>query len=232
MIIRILLAFFLFASPCLAGSLQQAHKAVIAALSEPSTPPTYLVEEYFNGSDTLPSGWTVVNGSGFIYNYATSPAPLEGAGSLYLPGSYSRIASYQFSAASTIYTHVLFQKATYPGDDSIFRLRDGSGNMIISVDIHDGADLRLIDSTYSQRATTYGSDPLSGGGAFHIWLDAIVSGSDTVFNMYLSASGTKPGSTTLSWTATGTTYTFRDIFLHAEAISTIFDSILVSTTEF
>lgn len=33
MIIRILLAFFIFSSPCFAGSLQQMHKSVIASLS-------------------------------------------------------------------------------------------------------------------------------------------------------------------------------------------------------
>lgn len=102
----------------------------------PVSGPSYLLSENFT-TGSAPSGWTAAS-SYILYNYATSPAPLEGdysfclntvgTGSLY-------VASASFSTASgDVYIAYRYTQSTAAnGDNSYVYVRDASNNNLCAI---------------------------------------------------------------------------------------------------
>ena len=143
----IILIVLSFVGVCLAASIQDMHRAVIARRNAGGTPaPTYLLHEDFeSGSETFSScgdsdnvyAWVQLqSGNEVNCNYSTSPAPLEGAESLYADG-YRGYASF---TPSDNKIYVTWKQNVIVSDaaNHVFEIRDPDGLLLVCVSMEDG----------------------------------------------------------------------------------------------
>lgn len=97
MILRFLLAFILFASPCMAGSLQQAHKAVIAAINGSSPSQNWVVHDSAYSTDSnqitlnnVAAGDLILIGHLIDSDYDVITSATDGTSSLTVGAAVSR----------------------------------------------------------------------------------------------------------------------------------------------
>lgn len=159
------------------------------------------------------------------WDYATSPAPLSGAQSLYMQSNAQRFEYAIFGATSPCYTywksHIL-QWNTADHTIMHFDDEDINGLLIIRKNTTTG-HARVTDLTDS---TNYDSTyDLNEDTTYHFWLDCDADG---VVSLYINTSATKPASPIISFTM-GTPTVLGVIVLSVEySGQNIYDNVYVS----
>jgi hypothetical protein len=193
-----------------------------------STVAGYLVSEDFEGTGA-PAGWTVVGSPNF--DYATAPAPLEGTQSVL------------FNNGGLSITRDIPPQSTLEG---FFKFNCSSLSVAIRmVELHTiagGNFLRIVAGTTGAISTATGTGTtisfgtagqIVPGQTYNVWWRYVAgTGSDGVFQVWLSDTETKPGSPTLSNTV-GTWTQACDRYrnsINATGPTIIYDKIRLSAT--
>lgn len=181
---------------------------------------SYLVNQTFTDA-TIPSGWTNVNGTWTYSGTATATTQ-----------NYARLQSPTFTGTTTLYSSTKFMvvgSIAAANNDAFLTLRTSSADV--------GSALMVNGAIGLDVGGYKGSTAISASTQYWVWLDAVVSGSDTLWSLYVATSDTKPGTASVTYTQTGVTQTFTNLYLRNEVGSTlsltnIFDDVKASTTAF
>jgi hypothetical protein len=182
--------------------------ADVVVIIQPAGPPTYLVSEDFEGTGT-PAGWTddTTSGGTIDHDYATSPAPLVGSQSVQIDATTTGHinTSKTFAAQSTVecYVQIYMDNAGVGGVTSTARLVGfwgSSGATEVGTLRYDSSNLRfniICGSTVVSGTIGSHYDTL-----YHVWLRYVKgTGANATLEAYISTTGTKPGSPTISTSA-------------------------------
>lgn len=152
--------------PLMAIGPQGFHSVIARKKVGAGGAPTWIIEEYFEGTGT-PSGWTVVTNSP-DFDYATGP--IEGAKSMRLLDDLTRAAKVVVSSGDR-WMKCTFNLTNLTGTDvGKFYARSSSDVNLIKFETTSGttATWNLSDSTDSDTADAVGQ--LSSGTAYDLWM--------------------------------------------------------------
>ena len=202
----------------------QGHHAAVARLKAGGGGPTYLLEEDCEGSGT-PGTWS--DGNSPNWDYATSPAPLEGSLSWRSASLSDQSSSPTFTATSPCYIYFRWSSAASMGNVTVIRLMNTGGE--IAGFQHRGSTAVRI---------SHGSDTQTSSSGFnssdhHVWIHytADPGGGTGTMDCYLSATSTKPGSPTFTGITAGTSTTGIDqVIFDGDTNGVIFDDLKVSAS--
>lgn len=161
---------------------------------------TYLVNQNFEGTG-YDNGetWSEYVGSGATVNedYATSPAPLAGAQSLYVVGGSDAGETYtSFSSSGTIHVRMMIRFTAQTTSTHVVYLYNADGSdWLAVVQASSGHNLVL----YSGGQEAYGATSISTSSTYYLWVDYTPgTGSNSTCSVYISTSSTKPGTPELA----------------------------------
>jgi hypothetical protein len=226
---RILIVVLLHAMFCFSAEAQQfmqnrrkAFQPVVVS------GPTYLIEENFEGAGA-PTGWD--DGAGTPnYDYATSPAPLEGSQSLLLHTATMFVTN-GFAAKNDAWCYAKI----YTTNSAALSLYFGfysDGNLAAAVRMNAPFTGRI----YAGTANTSIASPngLNTNTVYHVWIHGIAgTGADSQAHLYFSTDGVKPESPNVSKVNGNNTTGFNVIRLWSDGAtcSMIADRVIVDDAE-
>jgi len=201
----------------------QGHHAAVARLKAGGGGPTYLLEEDCEGSGK-PGTWS--DGGSPDWDYATSPAPLEGSLSWRSASVANQSSSPTFTATSPCYIYFVTYTFATSGNSTVMRIMNTGGE--IASFQHRASGIWRI-----QHGATTGSSTADFRSLVrHVWLEYTLStASNGVLDIYTSATSTKPV-TKETWSISGGTSTtgIDQIVFDGEANGVIFDDLKVSAS--
>lgn len=191
--------------------------------ASPSGGVEYLINQNFEGT-----GYD--NGETWTTDYGT-PNPdytttvLRGSQSLYL--SEAGIYSPSFTSSGTIYGHFLFRKSANPGTAQIIIADPNNGYFFIYM---------LTDTLKADHGSSenYGTYELANNTTYHVWFKyAKGTGSNGILQIWVGTT-TNRADATLDINASdgSSTGNITQVQLSGNWISSIYDQILISQTEF
>ena len=156
---------------CLAGA-DSARRGLLLSGRAPSgggAAPTYLIEEYFEGTGYDHPTWTEILGGGLV-NEDNTTIVLDGAQSLRVTNANGGNLSYAykgFTARGECFAYCkFFPNANTSGNKEFFKLADNLGNTLASVTLLSSGALRV--SNVVQSNTTVST--LTLGQGYGVWL--------------------------------------------------------------
>lgn len=188
--------------------------------------PTYWLNQQFNGG-SLPGDWTAPEGTP-VFGY--TPA-LEGAASVQL-GPWEAI---QFDSGSdhTAFTlHCLWRTANVIIGDPVISFRSAANAELARLARDSAGVLRIFHGTIFANGGAYAVDT-----TYHLWIRYVAEsggGGNGTMQLYISESGTRPGSPSASIT-TGDGDAIRQIRLAAWNTGTeshVFDDVRAADADF
>jgi hypothetical protein len=200
---------------------------------------SYLLCENFDGSSACGDGshtncdneWVHFGAGTMDFNYATSPAPLEGSYSARMAAGENDGYYHAFTASDTVYFYFIFNPVTRGTSNQFFAITAADDTNLMYV-TNSGYEL----STYCGTVLGYEANMVQGT-TLHIWgdytRDSDGGAASAVCHLYSSTTSTKPGSPTITTTnGTGTAQAARVRFYQSSgAGDTIWDKIRVSTSD-
>lgn len=169
------------------GGIQRTNEAV-----EPGGA-TYLLEENFNatGYDLV---WTESLGTP-NEDYATSPAPLEGAQSILLDNTSTtqRANSPTFAEQSTVHGYFLLNVTSLPdsGNSDTYSFKSNT-TTICTVQLNASGAMRIVCGAVNSSATVA---TVTEGTTYHVWPSYTAgTGANAAASLGFSTDGTKPTS--------------------------------------
>lgn len=168
------------------------------------------------------TGWTT-SSANFTPNYATAPAPLQGARSAF-PFNTWMSRGFNFSTASEIWSYAMINRqGALPTGSAL--LWDGAGWR------GDGAGgIQAINGAVYGTAAF----PLVVGTTYHVWTRYVPAAVNSVTQVFVSTNGTRPGSAyseVLNGTATNKTGSLWFQSPNQNPRAMIFDAVLFAGFE-
>lgn len=217
---------------CLLGALLGRADALMIARGSGGSESSYAVNETFDGTGepaTLWSHYTPTNCT-VNYDYATSPAPLEGTQSLrvYYTTGDDCWSLLNFGAD---YDHVYFQiniPSLPAGNQTPLYFFNSSDSTLFAIGALSTGAFRPFWPTFD----SFGDYSISAGTTYHVWVDFTPgTGANAVCDVYFATTSTKPGSATVHMTGGAATTHIRKIQFGAYGTyAIIVDKVVVSST--
>lgn len=192
--------------------------------------PSYLIQEGAEGSGT-PSGWSDIAGGTVDWDYATSPAPIEGTQSLRVastPDGNPHGSCKSFTATDPVYGFFEFIVDNRTSEGSIFLLRDGSDNQIF--ELYTAATTYYLSMWDSAGRTT--TTEIVQDTKYYLWWDyAKGTGANGVLHIYLSTTTTKPAATITVTDSAITATAAKACYISKWSVENLFDNMVVSASD-
>lgn len=224
---RFLLAVFFAATLCAQGV--AVRRRVVAA------PPSYLYHETFEG--TAACGWggytncdvTPYYGENAVANYATSPAPIQGAKSLKV-GAVSDDLHQNFTASNEVYASVMFNFSALPSADvPILAIRNSAAGNLCTLTSYANNFVVVKNTGGTQKNL---SVTMSTGTTYYAKLRAkIGTGANAECQGWFSTNGTTWSDSGTSNDGTFTTQPSRVVIMGYAGSTNIFDDIRVAISD-
>ena len=171
-------------------------------------------------------------------DYATSPAPLRGAQSLFVKVDSFHLTntttSPSYTTASPCYVHFLLRFQGGQTDHTDFMYLLGAADAVqATLKIRNATN--YLNAVHGVTSTIASTTAISTSTTYHVWVDyTLGAGTDGVMTVRLSTDGTKPTGTPEISITTGTALLGinKIKFLTGYSADFIFDQILVSSAEF
>lgn len=178
----------LSASPFLPARPPQGFHAIVIKKNAGGGGGGFLYQEKFEGTGT-PASWT--NSGSPDYDYATTPAPLEGTKSLRVVTSSSSVyAYYSITSTDTVYLYYIVDCPDFDSFENIVGLRSGTTQILQ----HRWGGNNAVSQIYISGLTTLTTvSPFNEGTTYHCWLEYTASSgaSDGVVRFYYGTTATK-----------------------------------------
>lgn len=198
---------------------------------------TELVCENFDGSTACGDGshtncsvtWTQVNSAPFDFNYATSPAPLEGTYSgRFISDNTNQGWTKTFTAQDVVHFFFIVNAHTLATSDKIFRLLDASDNEVMSVS-NAGYEFDIHCGTTWAYSTTMSVDT-----TYYIWGDYTKgTGANAVCHLFHSTDTTKGAADITITTGDATAQAAKAQMWHSGGnLEYVIDKIRIGTSAF
>ncbi len=184
----------------------------------------YLVAEDFS-SLTASNTWTMNAAQDWLY--ATAPAPLQGSYS-WKTAALAGEAYTNFTATSDVWMYAQMNISVLADQIDIFQLRDSSGTGQSKLRIMADGSIRFLHFATTPYTAT---GIVTAGTTFHIWMHYYKgTGANSGGELFVSSSGTKPGSANLTITGEGATANVsRVVIMGWSGANYIVDKVRVST---
>lgn len=182
--------------------------AFVGGLNKHPSGSSYLVEEDCESGST-PSGWT---DSGAVeWNYATAPAPLAGSYSFRANGSTESTVK-SFTAQSEVWAYLVVNITGLVSSPYAITLRDSSDANLIRVRFMSDGAVRAYNSTGSASTA---AGVVASGTTYSVWIRYVKgTGSNSISQVWISSTTTKPGSVTVEKTDGSSTTDASKFFIN------------------
>lgn len=160
-LILILIALLLPAF-CLAGSITEKHKAVIARKNAATAGPSYLVEEDCEGTGT-PAGWVDTS----TPNWDNVAVVLRGTQSVALD-SNNEYTTKTFTGQGTVNVFFRFQLTDMPASYvTIFKILDSTPATVLSLRVYSTGAIRIYHGTINASS---GAGVIAADTTYYVWI--------------------------------------------------------------
>jgi len=236
---RITLAILLLLITIPAWGASGIFKGIIGSAAASCGVGTELLCENFDGTTSCGSGktsnctktWTLVGTDIATFNYATSPAPLEGTYSAYLLNTATAVNGWNTVitvSSGTTYFFFIWNPKVLKNSDEIFRLTH-LGGVLMSV-----KNVSPEQAVYCGSVMSYkSSSSFTEGTTYYVWgAYTPGTGANAVCDLYISTTSTKPAVTIHATNGNATSYPDAvQIMSSVNAAGNVIDKLRVSTTD-
>jgi hypothetical protein len=200
----------------------------------------YEFTETFEGSIADSLSVSGYDNTGWISSHAsnnpnsTDPLAIEGVASFRaVNGDYDNISrTAGFSSSGNFRAYFRFHSTVLPGGgaNKLFWIANAGANVVLfEARFTDSSTLVISDADGGNKANVTG---LSAGVTYHVWLQYVKgSGSNSVGRIWVSATGTKPGSPSAEFTDGADTLDADRVLLFGGNSGAVLDKLVVDGTQ-